>query len=400
MFKKIMILFLLLFLPVLFCGCFDVLNLNENAYLLAVGIDKGVAGKYRFSLQFAQPVKSMGSDGEHNQTGASNGSEIVTIDASDIVTAIYSVKDFKSKRINGSHMKILVFGEEVAREGIGELLASFIEPGQLRTNIYLSVARGMASDYLNNVEPQTEIFLTKFYERQFDPMHGINMAAPRLYDTFFTMLQDKRDVILPLVGVNYGEAMDEPLYQPRGYVSGEIPRSSQNKTEMAGNAYFNGEKMIGIMTQMEADAYFVLKGVYAFGYLTVPDPVDSDRVLVLNMEQAKKPKISVNPQSHIVSITLALDGVVYYGEGDFNYADHVELLESYVERIYTTRCLTFITARQKEGVDVLGVEKYIDKKFFSEKEREAYAFDLKKMKFEIETKVEIKRTGKLSGLQK
>ena len=253
---------------------------------------------------------------------------------------------------------------------------------------------------MNQVEPQTEIFLTKFYERQFDPMHGINMASPRLYDTFFTMVQDKRDVILPLVGVNTGENLNEPSNPVRGYVSGEIPRSSQNKTEMAGSAYFNGEKMIGMMTQTEADIYFVLKGVYAFGYLTVPDPMEPNRVLVLNMEQAKKPKISVNTQDNSVCITLSLDGAVYYGESSFDYANHVELLESYVGRIYKTRCMDFLTARQKEGLDILGIEKHIDTKFLTEKEREAYSFDLQNMQFDIKTKVEIKRTGKLSGLRK
>lgn len=398
MYKKTIVIFISMWIMCLCSGCFDVLNLNENAYLLAVGIDRGVAGKYRFSFQFAQPVKSMNEEKESKET--SNSSEIVTIDASDIVTAIYSVKDFKSKRINGSHIKIVVFGSDIAREGISDLLASFIEPGQLRTNMYLAVAADTAAEYLHKVEPQTEIFLTKFYERQFDPMHGINMAAPRLYDTYFTIMGKKEDVVLPLVGVNKEKAMHHWLEEPRGYISGDIPRISENTTEMAGNAYFDGDVMQGVITQAEADIYFLLKGVYTFGYLTVPDPKEREKILVLNIEQSGKPKIKVNHKTNRVDINLSLNGVVYYGEGSFDYAKNISFLENYIESIYTQRCMDFVQKRQIENIDCLGLEKCFRCNFLTESEQERHTFDLKKLSFYIQTDIDIKRTGKLSGIKK
>lgn len=399
MHRKIIVTFIFIWIMSICTGCFDVLNLNENAYLLAVGIDRGVAGKYRFSLQFAQPVKSMGEEDSESKD-ASNGSEIVTIDASDIVTAIYSVKDFKSKRINGSHIKIVVFGSDIAREGISELLASFIEPGQLRTNMYLAVARDTAAEYLHKVEPQTEIYLTKFYERQFDPMHGINMAAPRLYDTYFTIMGNTEDVVLPLVGVNKENAMHTWLEEPRSYICGDIPRVSENTTEMAGNALFDGEVMKGVITQAEADIYFLLKGVYSFGYLTVPDPIEPEKILVLNIEQSGKPKIRINDKINRVEIKLSLDGVIYYGEGSFDYAKDISFLEKYIEEIYTKRCLAFLRKRQDENIDCLGLEKQFKCNFLTETEQEGYTFDLRDLSFAVQTNVDIKRTGKLSGLDK
>src|SRR4051794_14201842 len=119
-------------------GCWDKRELNELAISVALGIDK-VDGQYQVTAQVVQPGEVAA------KKGGNGGSAPVTMYQEKGVTtfeAIRKMTTISPRKIYAAHLRIVVFSEELAREGIGEALDLLSRDYELRTDYYLLVAKG------------------------------------------------------------------------------------------------------------------------------------------------------------------------------------------------------------------------------------------------------------------
>ena len=103
----------------LICGCADSNEPNNIAYVTAVGIDRSKNNKenYDITFQIAKPTQISGGASEEG----GKGGEIIqniTVEAPTIYAGIETANFIISKMISLSHVKLFVFSEEIAREGI------------------------------------------------------------------------------------------------------------------------------------------------------------------------------------------------------------------------------------------------------------------------------------------
>ena len=114
-FRKFFLLIIILTLPICLTGCSQQEKENsieDLAYVIAIGIDKGENNLIKLSLQFATPSSSPPS----SSGGSSSSSEstISSADCSSIDSGINLINSYISKKINLSHCKAVVFSEEIA----------------------------------------------------------------------------------------------------------------------------------------------------------------------------------------------------------------------------------------------------------------------------------------------
>ncbi|MFC0211520.1 Ger(x)C family spore germination protein [Paenibacillus chartarius] len=137
---------LLLLLPLLAVGgCWDKKELNDLAVVMGVGIDKDPRGGIYVTAQVIKPPAKQG--------GTAGGSALPTWSLSErgntVMDAIHNLNEISPRRLYWSHMQIIIFNEEIAKEGIAPYMSWFSRDPESRTGTYMAVTRGKAADLLN-----------------------------------------------------------------------------------------------------------------------------------------------------------------------------------------------------------------------------------------------------------
>ncbi|MEK4042285.1 Ger(x)C family spore germination protein [Paenibacillus sp. FSL H8-0048] len=129
----------LLLLPMLLSGCWERKELNELAFVLGLGLDKAEDG-YKVSMQVVIP-----SSITSQSAGGSGGSGVPVVLYSFKVKTIYeSLRKFNlfaPRSPYMGHIRVLVVGEELARDGLAETLDVMKRSREPRMDFYVMVAR-------------------------------------------------------------------------------------------------------------------------------------------------------------------------------------------------------------------------------------------------------------------
>jgi len=143
--KKILsFFFMFLIITSLLTGCWSKKELNELAIVTSLGIDKTDDG-YLVSVQVLNPGELAGNN-------TSGRTEVVRFmkKGDTVFEALRMISMDSPRKLYLAHLREIVFGEEIAKEGIGKALDFISRDHEMRTDFYLTVAKGStASDILN-----------------------------------------------------------------------------------------------------------------------------------------------------------------------------------------------------------------------------------------------------------
>lgn len=137
--KKISILFLSSLIMILITGCWDRRELNQLAIASAMGFDK--KGKeYIISVQVLNPGQiATQAKGVGNQSPVTT----YTVTAETIFEAWRKLTKVAPRKVYFSHLRMVIFGEKLAEEGIMKTLDVLARDHELRTDFYLLVTKGV-----------------------------------------------------------------------------------------------------------------------------------------------------------------------------------------------------------------------------------------------------------------
>lgn len=155
--KKILI-FLILFSPLLLCGCFDSREVDDMTYVMAVGAEKGA-----YTFQLALPLNISGdkeADAEQEDEAFSLYS--VKIFEDDFNLATDKLNSKISKTADLSHAALFVFSTELAKEGLNGFYETLSQI-EIRPSAYLTVADN-PEEFLKSVSSPFELNPAKYYE--------------------------------------------------------------------------------------------------------------------------------------------------------------------------------------------------------------------------------------------
>lgn len=117
-------------------GCWNSRELNDMALVIAIGVDKKEE-KYIFTAQVINPSMVAG------QGGGLARSPIMSYKAEgdSLFEAWRKLTKNAPRKMYFSHVRIVVIGEKLAREGIYDLLDPILRDHEFRTDYYILVAR-------------------------------------------------------------------------------------------------------------------------------------------------------------------------------------------------------------------------------------------------------------------
>ncbi len=450
MIKKLLIPLLVLLLT----GCYDETEPDNISYVTAVGIDKSEKNEdnFNFTIQFAKTSAISGGASEEGGKGGDIVENIV-IESPTLYSAVDTVNQIVSKNISMSHISLIVFSSEVAREGVANLTEALIRSQEIRPNIYFAVSVEKAEDYLKNVKPVIEINPTKYYQLVFKNNNYGGIPKNPSYNFIFNQEARTHDNVLPLVGVIEEEKKDgeeggessgssgggesseggesgesggssqssqssgtgnpsdtteknemqkeapinkeEFNYNKKNYLAGQVGLDVKNKAEAMGIAIFDDERLVGMLGSIDSLMYNILAGTYRHGYMSF-NATGSEIPITVHAEAQKLPHVTYDKNTNTATIKIFLEGdFVSMAQNSYTEQD-IGKFEQEAESAITEYAYSFLNrVRDEYNSDIIGIGESAKTKFLTEKDFEDYKWEekFKTLKYNIYTEFKIRRSG-------
>lgn len=236
-FLSIVLLFLLL--P----GCLGKEEIDDLAMVMAVGVDKAENDNFLITTQVARPGDIRGMGGGGGGTGEPIWT--ATGEGPTIFSAIRNLARFSSRRVYWGHNRIIIVSEEVAKDGIVDIIDFFTRNNELRMKTWIVVTDKKAS----------EIIATK---------SGLETIPGNSIDSLFRysaiVAEAPRSNVMSLTASYMGEHVqpylalvtlrDRGVDEKKPQEFGSIPQ-----VELSGTAIFEGDKMVGKLSTRESRGF-------------------------------------------------------------------------------------------------------------------------------------------------
>lgn len=395
---------------------------NDIGYITALGIDKSESG-FNYTIQFANPTKISGGASEEGGSGGDIVENIV-VEAPTIYSAISNANSIVSKDLSLSHAKIIVVSEDIAKDGLSDIVDSIARNNDIRPDIYVSIAEN-AKEYLEGVKPVIELNPVKYYQLTYENKKGGPVPQNDAGQFYMAYRSGDSDCALPLAGVagikeegggtdaGSGGGGDTKEQKPseneknkdaepinggfqsgtKKYLPGEAGVEIRNKSETMGLAVFSGDRFIKKLDSNDANIYNILMCNIKNSKVSFYDGDDPNIPITMSLEEKRFPKITIHRDTKTVDIALKLEGELLSvpkkhqnsKDLDIKSADMInKASEEFLNRIY-----------EELGSDLLGIRGKLKWYFLSNKTYNDYVkdFNPKDWRFSVTSDLDIKRTG-------
>lgn len=385
----------------LLSGCYDMLEPNEYAYVTAIGIDTGENNNYNFTIQFAKPAQISGGSGEEGGKGG-DIVENISVESPNLFSAVGLVNDIMSKNLSLSHMKLLVFSEDIAKSGINNFLDTLVRSDDIKPSIYMAVSFGEAKNYLEEIKPIVEINPAKYYQMIFDKEDFGAVPRSNGLEIYFDIKTEGKNAVIALAGTveeknqaNIPPTLNSYEYGIKDYKAGEMGVFKEKKSEAVGSGIFKNDKMTGTIGVIETNLYNLLTDEFVSDYMSIKTS-KSDYPITINVTKTDNTTINYNKKEHCSEINIELEGEFMSLPEDYITENDISSFENEFKNAITDSIKSFLIKTQTEfDSDIIGFGNNAKRKFLTYKEFESFGWDdnYKNLSFNVNVEFQIRRTG-------
>ena len=374
---------------ILCTGCWDKSELEDQIFVVMMGIDKHDSENVNVTVAFPM-------------TGASGGEDkmeysVMRAAAPSVVEALNLFSTKLAGPLSYFSTKTIVISEELAKdEALFQRVVSSWRYEQMRNNTNVMISSCKASDF---IEARMKDPIIDLLHQEDLILEQANFSAyytpVQFLDLIINMKTGKRDG-----AAMYGGVAEEAKDNVKdGYLPGEIPVESDNKTQLGGLAIFSGGKMAGALSSGEAQTYAMMIKSRTRKILTLPDPQNADGSVVVSILPNSKSKIHghLNGGSPVFDITVNLNCIVENVTKDTDYTtdeNHAVLTEE-ITKICTENMESLMKKLQELNADTLNLGDKLTRHFKTTREWEDYNWNkiYKDAEIRIHVNLEIDRAG-------
>ncbi|AEV68107.1 Ger(x)C family spore germination protein [Acetivibrio clariflavus] len=398
---------------IILTGCFDKREPDDMAYPIALGFDKGSTNELRMTMQIAVPTNIAGGESGGGGDGESS-STVIAVETPSIYSGLNMLNSFISKQINLSHIKVIVFSQEIAQEGISKYLHAMIRNREFRPNVSIIVSRCSAEEFIDAVKPKLETNPAKYYELLLDAYRYTGFTTDTQLIDFYN--KSERSSIQPvavLADVSKYKSSDEfdlssSTYKEKGrsfplegdFKAGDLPKLGGLNIEIMGLAIFDGGKMVGELDGEETSYNLMVEGKFNSMYFTMPDPIKKDDLVVLQLRRSRltEKKVEMIGDKPKLIVKVHLEGDILSVQSGINYesGENVKLLQSATEAYIKDGIIKYLDKSTKVfKTDTNGFGNKVKGKFLTWQEWQEFDWlsKYKEATYDVEVDVAIRRPG-------
>lgn len=334
------------FLSLTLCGCYDNREIDQTAYVIAVGIDKGPSG-FNYTFQISAPL-TMGS-GDEGMTGGGGEEnskvENIVIGAENLYEARNSLNNFLSKQVNLSHLEMIVFSAETAEDGLENHFIFLQREREVRPNTHICISRGSAETFLRGINPALEANTANYYD--LISKNG-SIYAPAKTLREFVNEEAIFAAAVPLGVVS--EAEESSDFSSRS----DIMRVSSSKSELSGLCLMKDYKAVDYLPPFQSLLFGLLSGNTKECDISIPIGEESYEIRLRPKNKAKFTVSQGEEEEDTVKLKADFTAeIISSGRG---------LSEREIEEYLSREAYALFLSAQKAGCDIFGVGNCIRRK--------------------------------------
>jgi spore germination protein KC len=350
--KKIILILLILSMTVpMLSACWNQKELTELAFVMAMGIDKGKDKKFHVSFQLVNPGNV--STGQGGGGGGGQGLPIAVYRSSgDTITeAARQATKKVSRRLYYAHTNLVAVSEEIAKDGLLDVLDALDRDPEFRTTTQLIITRGTSAENLvSTLTILDKLPVNKITKeiKVTEMMLGENMSV-NIDDFLNGLLSNGKE---PIVNG----------YKVTGIKSKAKKAENLQKTttdaflEADGIAVFKKGKLIGWMNHQKArGVIWILNKVKSTDIMV--DWNGKKRAITMATIRSKT-KVSVHFKNGkpVINVTIKDEGWISEANApiDLTNPKVIEKIDKLVEKEIKRQIMVSIRTAQKMKSDVFG----------------------------------------------
>ncbi len=303
--KRISSLALIGFLMLMLAGCWDKLELEEQAFVVVLGLDKAPDNLVSVTFQIANPqVGSSDKGAAENEPP----SDIITITAPDVLSAKELANSIITRTISFAHLRTVIISQEFAEHSsFHHIIGASVRDPEMRREIHMLVSKEKAAQFIHKNKSKLETRPHKYYQFMqerwrdtgFVPNSTLNRYFQRigedtLYLAIYATTSHQKDK------VNQGEDEDD-------YRAGEIPAKSGDPAQIMGSAIFRSGTMRGILTGEETRLALLLRRKEISDFITsTPDPLNDRYRVTVRLFKKGNTRIKMNLRQDPIAIEATI----------------------------------------------------------------------------------------------
>ena len=372
--KKIFIIIIILIFLVAFNASYSALNLDNLAFVIALGIDVSDTKEIKVTFQFVKaPSTSEGSNQESQLISDS-------IDANSIANALNIMNTYFAKRLDLSHCRIIVFSEEIAQYGISDYVYTLMNDVQIRPSANIVVSKCNAEYYIKSCNPSLENSISRYYDLFPDSSKYTGyLTNATIGDFFNALICNYCEPYTILGGVTSSDSGSSQTanVDDSDVQSGASPISGTKGVENIGMAVFKHDKLVGELNAIETVCFNILRKDLDSFIISVPDPNNENSNLDIFVTPLSKSKIDVK----IVNGSPYIKIDYYFGAKVYSVTENSSYLEESSLSAISNSCNKYLESVLNEYLyktsqefksDVTGLGKYVVSDFATNEEFENY----------------------------
>lgn len=309
--------FFLCFCCLFFTGCWDSNEINEIAIVSAVALDKSDDGQLSMSLLISNPGKLSGSGAGASsaQEPNSNQATILLSDKGEGILDIYhNIQSKLPKQIYFSHLRVIVISEELARDGIADVVDFFtrFRESHLRTEVVFT--KGKAVD-LFKIDTDYEKF----------PSESIRKKTQLVVGTKSTLLSFISNI------AEDGVEASAPEFETGPYEIDNHSSDQKKAVVYTGTAVFKNDQLLGFLNDQKMKGVVDLSGKTNGGTITIHIPEDRGGGFVAMRIPSSKTKITplLSENGLEANLTVKIEARIFENESrlDLSKPESLSLIE-------------------------------------------------------------------------
>jgi spore germination protein KC len=254
------------FMMLTLSGCLGAREINDLEIVIGMGVDKGEGGQISLTAQIVNVSSSGGRPSSSGGGGEGKPFWNVSSKGDSIFEAVRQITHMTGNRLFISHNQAVIFGNDIAAEGLQKYLDFFLRAHEMRPTALILVAEDKASDVMDT-KPETEKYpalnIAKLVETYGFTSH---LYKVNMKDFASSLMSGTTAQIAPLLSIVKEEESEDI------YVSGMV--------------VFKDGKMVGKLSHDEARGLLWVLGKVESGVLDVSLP-DGKGKAILEIMKAK-----------------------------------------------------------------------------------------------------------------
>lgn len=360
--KKFFIMLIIIVLITYITTSGQIINIDNYAYVISIGIDVGENSPIKVSFQIANTSDSGSSS---NDSGTTSKSIITSVETDSVDNAINLINTYISKELSLSHCKAIVISEELAYTGVIKYLYPLINKPEVSPKANIIVSSVDCETFLKEASDSIEKNSTKYYNIVPTTYNFTGFTDSVTLRDFFSRLGDTfAEPYTSLGNIKNNDTENKSLFYFNNVTENikdfDTKINSPDNISINGIAVFNKDILVGKLNSIETICHLILCNRLEMATISIPNPLNDSNSLDLAISLKKNTKFSVK----IVNNTPFIKANVYINSDILSKVDlnneNISQIKKYANSYIENAIYDYFYKTSKElKSDIIGLGKYV-----------------------------------------